>query len=339
MVLGRFEKEVLDMRQKEKVIIIGAGPCGLASSIALQNEGIDALILEKGNVVNSIYHYPTHQTFFSSSDKLEIGGIPFITERQKPVRNQALAYYRNVTERLDLRVNSFEKVTSVRRDDNKFIVTTEKVSGEAKQYEAKFVIFATGYYDQPNYMNIPGEELPKVMHYFKEGHPYYNKNVTVIGGKNSAVDAALELNKAGANITVLYRGETYSKSIKPWILPDFDSLVRKDIIKMEFNAHVKKITDDYVYYSVEDREEKIENDFVFAMTGYRPNFDLIKGIGVKFNEENGKPLYNEVTYETNVEGVFVAGVVAAGNNNNEIFIENGRFHGGHIATAIKQRKS
>ncbi|WP_010095948.1 YpdA family putative bacillithiol disulfide reductase [Ornithinibacillus scapharcae] len=324
------------MRQKEKVIIVGAGPCGLACSIALQNEEIDALILEKGNVVNSIYHYPTHQTFFSSSEKLEIGGIPFITERQKPVRNQALAYYRNVTERLKLRVNSFEKVMTVRREDQKFIVTTIEESGEEKQYEANFVVFATGYYDQPNYMNVPGENLPKVKHYFKEGHPYYNKNVTVIGGKNSAVDAALELHKAGANITVLYRGETYSKSIKPWILPDFDSLVRKDIIKMVFHAHVKKITDDYVYYTVQDREEKIANDFVFAMTGYRPNFDLIKSIGVQFNEENGKPLYDEATYETNVNGVFVAGVVAAGNNNNEIFIENGRFHGAQIAKAIKQ---
>lgn len=324
------------MRQKEKVIIIGAGPCGLSSAIALQNEGIDALILEKGNIVNSIYHYPTHQTFFSSSDKLEIGGIPFITERQKPVRNQALAYYRNVAERLKIRVNSFEKVISVTKDDHSFIVTGEIMSGEKKQYEADFVIFATGYYDQPNYMNIPGENLTKVMHYFKEGHPYYNKNVAVIGGKNSAVDAALELHKAGANITVIYRGESYSKSIKPWILPDFDSLVRKGIIKMEFNAHVKKITDDFVYYTVEGREEKIANDFVFAMTGYRPNFDLIKGIGVQFNEVNGKPLYNENTYETNIKGVFVAGVVAAGNNNNEIFIENGRFHGGLIARAIRE---
>ncbi|WP_026906578.1 YpdA family putative bacillithiol disulfide reductase [Paucisalibacillus globulus] len=322
---------------KEKVIIIGAGPCGLASAIALKEKGIDALLIEKGNIVNSIYNYPTHQTFFSSSEKLEIGEIPFITERQKPVRNQALAYYRNVAKRMQLRVHAYELVTSLRKVNNEFVITTEHFSGGKEEYYSKHVIIATGYYDQPNYMNIPGEQLEKVMHYFKEGHSYYNKNIVVIGGKNSAVDAALELHKAGANITVLYRGDKYSTSIKPWILPDFDSLVRKDIIQMEFNAHVTKITDDHVYYKVNDKEYIIDNDFVFAMTGYRPNFDLIKEIGVQFNHENGKPIYNEETYETNIKNVFVAGVVAAGNNNNEIFIENGRFHGGKIANTIADR--
>jgi thioredoxin reductase (NADPH) len=325
------------MVQKEKVIIIGGGPCGLAAAIALQEKGIDALILEKGNIVNSIYHYPTHQTFFSSSDKLEIGDIPFITERQKPVRNQALAYYRNVAERKALRINSFEKVTSLHKHDEQFMVETEKFSGEKGSYHADFVIIATGYYDQPNYMNIPGEDLPKVMHYFKEGHPYYKKNVVIIGGKNSAVDAALELHKAGATITVLYRGEEYSKSIKPWILPDFDSLVKKEIIKMEFRAHPTEITEQTVSYTVDGEEFEIQNDFVFAMTGYRPNFALIQELGVQFNSENGKPIYNEETFETNIKGVFVAGVVAAGNNNNEIFIENGRFHGEKIARTIINR--
>ncbi|MFS0672695.1 YpdA family putative bacillithiol disulfide reductase [Ornithinibacillus sp. 179-J 7C1 HS] len=323
--------------QKEKVIIIGAGPCGLACAIALKEKGIESLIIEKGNVVNSIHNYPTHQTFFSSSDKLEIGGIPFITEMQKPKRNQALAYYRNVAERSNLRIHSYEKVTSLKNENNKFNVLTEKFTGEEQSYEAEQVIIATGYYDQPNYMNIPGEELPKVHHYFKEGHPYFNKNVVVIGGKNSAVDAALELHKAGAHITVLYRGDNYSKSIKPWILPDFDSLVRKDIIRMVFKAEVLKITNEAVYYQIEDKEYKIANDFVFAMTGYRPDVKLIKEIGVQFNPENGKPIYDEGTYETNIEGVFVAGVVAAGNNNNEIFIENGRFHGEKIADVIASR--
>jgi thioredoxin reductase (NADPH) len=324
-------------KNMEKVIIIGAGPCGLASAIALKKKGIDALIIEKGNIVNSIYHYPTHQTFFSSSEKLEIGGVPFITERQKPRRNQALAYYRNVTERMELRVHSFEKVTSLKKDGPAFEIKTAKYLGKEQQYVAEHVIIATGYYDQPNYMNIPGEDLPKVMHYFKEGHPYYNKNIVIIGGKNSAVDAALELHKAGAKVTVLYRGDGYSKSIKPWILPDFDSLVRKGIINMVFNAHVNKISEEYVAYTVNDQEYKIENDFVFAMTGYRPNFKLIKEIGVQFNQANGKPIYNEETYETNIKNVFVAGVVAAGNNNNEIFIENGRFHGSKIADVISSR--
>lgn len=323
--------------RKEKVIIIGAGPCGLACAIALQEQGIDSLIIEKGNVVNSIYNYPTHQTFFSSSEKLEIGGVPFITEKQKPRRNQALAYYRNVAERQNLRINTYEMVTSLKNEGNYFSVSTETFHGEPLEYVTDQIIIATGYYDQPNYMDIPGENLPKVSHYFKEGHPYYNKNVVVIGGKNSAVDAALELHKAGANVTVLYRGETYSKSIKPWILPDFESLVRKDIINMVFHADVLKITHDSVYYKVLDKDYRIDNDFVFAMTGYRPDVKLIKEIGVKFNSESGKPLYDEETYETNVEGVFIAGVVAAGNNNNEIFIENGRFHGEKIARLIATR--
>lgn len=337
MRMQGMRKGSATMEQKEKVIIVGAGPCGLAAAIALQEQGIDALLLEKGNIANSIYNYPTHQTFFSSSDKLEIGGIPFITERQKPVRNQALAYYRNVAERTDLRINSFEKVTALKKIDNKFKVTSEKISGEAGYYLADFVIIATGYYGQPNYMHIPGENLPKVMHYFKEGHPYYKKNVVIIGGKNSAVDAALELHKAGAIVTVLYRGDSYSKSIKPWILPDFDSLVRKGSIQMVFNAEVTNITKHSVCYTANEEKFEIDNDFVFAMTGYRPNFALIKELGVQFNSENGKPFYDEDTYETNIEGVFIAGVVAAGNNNNEIFIENGRFHGEKIANAIVKR--
>ncbi|GGA61117.1 YpdA family putative bacillithiol disulfide reductase [Ornithinibacillus halotolerans] len=325
------------MNQREKVIIIGAGPCGMATAIRLKEQGINALIIEKGNIVNSIYNYPTHQTFFSSSEKLEIGDIPFITERQKPVRNQALAYYRNVAERTNLRIHSFEKVTTLKQSNNEFIVKTVKDSGEANSYQAEHVVIATGYYDQPNWMNVPGEELPKVMHYFKEGHPYYKKDVVIIGGKNSAVDAALELNKAGANITVLYRGETYSKSIKPWILPDFDSLVRKGIVNMVFNAHVTKITNEKVFYRVGNEDYEVKNDFVFAMTGYRPNYTLLKEVGVQINPENGKPIYNEETYETNIKGIFVSGVVAAGNNNNEIFIENGRFHGEKIAKVIAGR--
>jgi thioredoxin reductase (NADPH) len=320
--------------KEEKIIIVGGGPCGLAAAIALQDVGYRPLVIEKGNIVNSIYHFPIHQTFFSTSERLEIGGVPFITENRKPKRNQALAYYREVVTRKQVRVQTFEKVEQVeKQEDGTFLVQTTK-----EQYCAQYVIIATGYYDNPNYMNIPGEDLPKVTHYFKEAHPYYNTDCVVIGGKNSSVDAALELVKAGARVTVLYRGSGYSPSIKPWILPEFDSLVRKGIIKMEFNAHVKEITEDAVIYEVGGEIKKIKNDFVFAMTGYHPDHEFLKKMGVGVDPETGRPLYDPETMETNVRGIFIAGVIAAGNDANEIFIENGRFHGEQIAACIAKRE-
>jgi thioredoxin reductase (NADPH) len=320
--------------QREEIIIVGGGPCGLAAAIALQNVGFSPLVIEKGNIVNAIYNFPTHQTFFSSSDKLEIGGVPFITENRKPKRNQALAYYREVVRRKNIRVNAFEKVEQVQKlNDGTFRILTSKT-----EYTSKYVIIATGYYDHPNYMNVPGEELDKVSHYFKEAHPYFDMDVAVIGGKNSSVDAALELAKAGARVTVLYRGHEYSSSIKPWILPEFDSLIRHGIIKMEFGAIVKEITKDAVIYTVNGEEKKIKNDFVFAMTGYHPDHNFLRKMNVSIDSESGRPVYNPDTMETNVEGIFIAGVIAAGNNANEIFIENGRFHGDAIANCIRERE-
>ncbi|MBP2077836.1 YpdA family putative bacillithiol disulfide reductase [Oceanobacillus polygoni] len=320
--------------QVEKVIIIGGGPCGMSCAIELQKHGINPLIIEKGNVVNTIYNFPTHQTFFSSSEKLEIGDMPFITEMQKPVRNQALAYYREVAKRKQLRMYTYENVKEVKKENDIFRVMTEKFDGQEATYQTEKVIIATGYYDQPNYLQIPGENLKKVMHYFKEAHPYYNQDVVVIGGKNSAVDATLELHKAGARVTVLYRGSEYSSSIKPWILPEFDSLVRKGIVKMIFHSHVTKITDDAVYFEAAGEANVIKNDFVFAMIGYQPDISFLNASGVEVDASNGKPNYDAETYETNVKGMYVAGVVAAGYNNNEIFIENGRFHGEEIAKSI-----
>ncbi|WP_010284275.1 YpdA family putative bacillithiol disulfide reductase [Bacillus timonensis] len=320
--------------QSEKVIIIGGGPCGLAAAIALQNIGIEPLVIEKGNIVNAIYHYPTHQTFFSSSEKLEIGDVPFIIEGRKPKRNQALAYYREVAKRKKIRVHAFEKVTSVTKQGNgEFHITSSK-----SEYQAKYVIIATGYYDNPNYMNVPGEDLPKVFHYFKEPHPYFDKDVVVIGGKNSSVDAALELANADARVTVLYRGSEYSSSIKPWILPEFEALVRNGIINMEFNANVIEITEDVVRYQVGEENKEVKNDYVFAMTGYHPDHSFLKKMNIEINNDTGRPSYNPETMETNVEGIFISGVIAAGNNANEIFIENGRFHGNLIAEAILERK-
>ncbi len=313
----------------EDIIIIGAGPCGLAAAIALQEIGKKPLIIEKGNVVNSIYHYPTHQTFFSTSEKLEIGGLPFVTDNYKPKRNQALVYYREVVKRKGLRIHTYEEVLKVEESVDGFTVITTKNS-----YHAHYIVVATGYYDHPNYMNVPGEDLPKVFHYFKEAHPYFDKDVCVIGGKNSSVDAAIELVKAGARVTVLYRGREYSSSIKPWILPEFESLVRNGFITMHFNAHVKEITEDSVIYLKDGAESLIHNDFVFAMTGYHPDHQFLTTIGVMIDAESGRPMIHPETMETNIPGVYIAGVIAAGNNANEIFIENGRFHGAQIASAI-----
>ncbi|OIK15550.1 hypothetical protein BIV60_09335 [Bacillus sp. MUM 116] len=319
--------------QLEDIIIVGGGPCGLAAAISLKEIGKNPLVIEKGNVVNAIYNYPTHQTFFSTSEKLEIGEVPFLTENYKPRRNQALVYYREVVKRKQLRVNAYEKVTKVTKKGKLFEIETDKCT-----YQAPYVVIATGYYDHPNYMNVPGEKLSKVFHYFKEAHPYFDKDVCVIGGKNSSVDAAIELEKAGARVTVLYRGNEYSPSIKPWILPEFEALVRNEKIKMEFRAHVKEITEKQVIYVQDGVEHTIDNDFVFAMTGYHPDQQFLKTMGIDIDRESGRPCYNSDTMETNIEGVFIAGVIAAGNNANEIFIENGRFHGGLISKSIINRE-
>lgn len=318
--------------QQADAIIIGGGPCGLSAAIELQNIGLKPIVIEKGNVVNAIYNYPTHQTFFSTSEKLAIGDFPFIIEERKPRRNQALVYYREVVKAKKINIHKFEEVSKVEKRGEKFIVSTSK-----DIYETSYVVVATGYYDQPNYLDVPGEKLPHVFHYFKEAHPYFDTDVVVIGGKNSSVDAALELHKAGARVTVVYRGSEYSQSIKPWILPEFDSLIRNGEIAMHFNTDVVAIDENSITVSTLGEEKVLKADFVFAMIGYHPNHDFIRAMGVQIDNETGRPQFNPDTMETNVKNLFIAGVIAAGNNANEIFIENGRFHGGQIAKAIQER--
>ena len=321
--------------QTVESIIIGGGPCGLSAAIEQKKKGIDTLVIEKGNVVDAIYNYPTHQTFFSSSDKLSIGDIPFIVEESKPHRNQALVYYRAVVKHHQLRINAFEEVLTVNKIHNRFTITTTK-----DVYQCRFLTVATGYYGHHNQLEVEGAELSKVMHYFKEAHPYFDQNVVIIGGKNSAVDAALELEKAGANVTVIYRGNEYPKAIKPWILPNFESLVRHEKIDMAFNANVTKITEDSVFYEQGGQTFEIANDYVFAMIGYHPDYEFLQSIGIEINqnEYGTAPVYNKETYETNVENCYIAGVIAAGNDANTIFIENGKYHGGIITQSILSKK-
>ncbi|WP_214826653.1 YpdA family putative bacillithiol disulfide reductase [Exiguobacterium algae] len=328
-------KEVISLNKQ--AIIVGAGPCGLSAAIELENVGITCTIIERGNIVDAIYRYPTHQTFFSSANLLEIGDVPFICKELKPRRQDALVYYREVVTRKGLDVKPFETVERVEKSDGKFLVTSRHERHGVSVREADYVILATGYYGRPRKLDVPGEELPHVSHYFEEAHPYYRQHVTVIGGKNSAVDAAIELEKAGAYVTVLYRGSEYSPSVKPWVLPTFDSLVRHEKVRMEFNATIERIDLDEVVYRQNGEEKRVHTDHVLAMTGYQPDHNLFAEAGIEIDEDTGVPSFDEETYETNVENLFIAGVVAAGNDANKIFIENGRFHGRAIAQALTDR--
>lgn len=320
------------------VIVVGAGPCGLSAAIECQEAGLRTLVLEKGCVVNSIFQYPTYMTFFSTPELLEIGGVPFMTEDAKPTRREALNYYRTVAQRKQLDIRTYEEVVKVERQNGSFGVSTETMHGRRNRYEARHVVIATGYFDNPNRLGIPGEDLPKVRHQFQEAHPYQGTKVAIIGGKNSAVDAAMELERAGAEVTVVYRGDRLSDSVKPWIKPMFESLLNKGKIRMMWRSRVAEIRPSSIVVEQDGRTVELENDFVLKLIGYRPDRDFLVSMGVEVNEETTAPVFNPETMETNVPGIYVAGVIAAGREANEIFIENGRGHGALIARHIVSRQ-
>jgi thioredoxin reductase (NADPH) len=319
----------------EDVIIIGAGPCGLSTAIELKKIGLNPLILEKGCIVNSIYHFPLAMTFFSSPDRIEIGDIPFPTVHEKPSRTEGLIYYRRLTEHFQIRINQYEHVTNVIPETGTFKVHT-LYRGEQKVYHAHYVVIATGYYGKVNHMGIPGEDLPHVAHYFREAHPYAGSNVVVIGGKNSAIDTALELSYVRAKVTMVYRQAAFRRSVKSWVKPLIESAIDNGKVKMMWETEVGEIREHSVRVYQHGMEHEIPAEFVFAMTGYCPDVTLLQQAGVKFQPNSIVPIYSE-SMETTVPGLYVAGVVISGEETSKVFIENGRLHGKAIAKEIGKR--
>ena len=305
------------------LIIIGAGPIGLACGIEAKKAGLEYVIIEKGCLVNSIYNYPANMTFFSTSDRLEIGGVPFISNNPKPTRPEALEYYRRVCTSWQLKVKLYEAVDSVKKDEaGIFTVKTTK-----ENYTSKAVVISLGFYDLPYLLNVEGEDLPKVKHYYTEPHPYFGQRVAVIGAANSAVDVALETWRKGAEVTMIIRESEIRESVKYWVRPDIENRIKEGSIKAYFNSEVIRITPLTIEIKTPTGNVEIPNDFVLAMTGYQPPFELMKSMGIQFNsDEYHTPVYNEETMETNVKNLYLAGVVCGGLKTNKWFIENSREH-------------
>jgi thioredoxin reductase (NADPH) len=319
------------------VLVIGAGPTGLACALEAKRIGLRVVLIDKGCVCNSLYHYPAHMTFFTTPELLEIGEVPFPSQNQKPNRNEALEYYRKVAERFELDIRQYRQVQSVEGADGDFRVHTSDRFERAAIFHARKLIVATGYYDLPNYLNVPGEELSKVMHYYDDPHPYFGMDVLVVGGKNSAAIAALDLWRHGVRVTLVHRGPEMHRHVKYWILPDFNNRVKNGEIVAHFHSEVVRINLDSVVLRTPEGERTIANQFVFALTGYHPDFSFLASLGVHMEGVDRMPVCDAETRESNVPGIYLAGVIVAGARTNEIFIENGRFHGKEIAQDLARK--
>jgi thioredoxin reductase (NADPH) len=326
--LSAAQNPVLDL------LVVGAGPTGLACAIEAQKAGFRVALVDKGCICNSIFHYPAHMTFFTTSERLEIGGIPFPSVNAKPTRGEALEYYRQVAAYYRLDVRQYHRVERVTGVDGAFTAHIVDRFGRPGAIEARKLAISTGYYDLPNWMDIPGETLSKVHHYYHDPHPFYGMDVVVIGGKNSAAIAALELWRSGAHVTLVYRGPEVTPNVKYWIKPDIENRIKDGEIKARFSTEVVEITPDEVVVDAPTGRETLPNDFVFAMTGYHPDFSFLERVGVRFEGEDRLPVCNPETLESNVPGIYLAGVIVAGARTSEIFIENGRFHGKLIAASL-----
>jgi thioredoxin reductase (NADPH) len=319
------------------LLVIGAGPTGLACGIEAQRAGKRVVLVDKGCVCNSLFHYPSHMTFFTTSELLEIGDIPFPSPNSKPTRNEALEYYRQVAAFYKLDVRQYQLVERVDGSDGDFAVHIVDRFGRRAVLRSKKLAIATGYYDLPNYLNVPGENLSKVHHYYNDPHPYFGTDVVVIGGKNSAAIAALELWRHGARVTLVHRESGIHRHVKYWIKPDIENRIKNGQVRAYFDTHVTEITPDTVVLQTPLGREVLRNDFVFAMTGYRPDFRFLENLGIAFQGPDRLPVCDPETLESNVPGIYLAGVIVAGSRTNEIFIENGRFHGKQIARAMSAK--
>jgi len=322
------------MMEEYDVLIIGAGPIGMACAIEAKRAGLSYVIVEKGALVNSLYNYPVFMTFFSTSQRLEIGGVPFVSINPKPNRNEAVEYYRRVAEKFSLNLHLFERVEKVEKNAaGNFEVQTSKT-----RYRSRYVIISTGFYDIPVMMNIPGESLQKVTHYYKDPHLYAFQNVVVVGANNSAIDAALETYRKGANVTLVIRGGEIGSYVKYWVRPDIENRIAAGEIKVHFHSELIAVEETAVHLRTPDGDLRLPNDFVIAMTGYQPDFEMLNRLGVRRTDDQ-RPTYNPETMETNMEGLYLAGVVCGGMDTHKWYIENSRVHAEQIFADINNKKT
>ena len=316
------------------LICIGAGPTGLACAIEAKRAGLRPLVIDKGCLCNSIFHYPVNMVFFTTPELLEIGDLPLTSPSEKPTRAEALKYYRKCAEHYALELRLGQRVARVEGSDGRFRVHTRDQQGIEAQFDAKKIVVATGYYDLPNRVGVPGEDLPHVSHYYSEPHPFWQQDVVVIGGKNSAAEAALDLYRSGARVTLVHRRAELGSTIKYWVRPDIENRIKAGQIRAHFETKVKRIEAGHVWVSNHAGEYSVPAVQVFALTGYHPDFEFLRSLGISLDPSTNKPTMHPQTHESNVPGIFLAGVVIGGNHTSEIFIENGRFHGKQIAAAL-----
>ncbi len=332
-------KAVAENNSEIDLLIIGGGPCGLAAAISAQRAGLRTLVVEAQTVVSTIAQYPTYVRFFSTAEKLSLGDVPFVVATEKPSRRDALAYYRAVVRHFDIPLRQYERVTSIDPDAGGFVIHSIPRDGNERDTRAKAVVVATGYFGSPNYLGVPGEDLPHVSHVYREGHEAFDQDVVVVGGGNSAAEAVLDLWRSGARVTLVHFGPTFDKHIKPWVLPDFTNRLKEGSIAVRWNARVSRIEQGAAIIEGTDGTQRLPATFVYIMTGFAPQLDLLRRANIPIDPETGIPAHDPATLETSIHGIFIAGVVVAGYDANKIFIENGRYHGDKIVAHLLGRSA